>query len=392
MQNRRGSPQAGRRSAEPVDGTRWRCPPGETYAAPLALNYTVRSSHDINWIFQENIQFLEDYFRGTACVASATVEKVRAHVAALPEITLDELLASVAVYCSRDEIYFLIAQGHLCIDLWSARLSEPGTVKVLSNSHLLPAPPEIPRTSPTTVPESSPDAELLQRILKASEDELRRANHRYDCVCRFLRGNNEGLSVPMRTLRRWAAGYRDAERRFGSGFLGLLSNAAKRGNSRSKLPEATASLMAEFIKSDYETLKQWPALGNPANLHRAEPLTPEQFHYAFTNTLDDQESLAAYNRHAVPGPDHVLFQMAFANFNPNAATAVDFNNDTRAPLLLNGGRQRSRCARFVVHANFNLFRKSKAVTEYHEGFARYMAASAFEKLCPEVKNQTEARG
>ena len=44
--------------------------------------------------------------------------------------------------------------------------------------------------------------------------------------------------------------------------------------------------------------------------------------------------LAVYNQYAVPGPDHVLFQGAFANFNPNAATAVDFTNDTRAPLLL----------------------------------------------------------
>jgi hypothetical protein len=33
-------------------------------------------------------------------------------------------------------------------------------------------------------------------------------------------------------------------------------------------------------------------------------------------------------------PGHILFQAAFANFNPHAATAVDFQNDRRAPLLL----------------------------------------------------------
>jgi len=68
-----------------------------------------------------------------------------------------------------------------------------------------------------------------------------------------------------------------------------------------------------------------PALSNPANLHRAVPLTPEQFHYAFTNNLSEEASLAVYNRYAVPGPDHVLFQAAFANFNPHASTAVDFS-------------------------------------------------------------------
>ena len=74
------------------------------------------------------------------------------------------------------------------------------------------------------------------------------------------------------------------------------------------------------------------------------PLTAEQFHYAFANNLSEQESLAVYERYAVPGPDHVLFQAAFANFNPHAATAVDFQNDRRAPLLLIFRRKRSRLA------------------------------------------------
>jgi hypothetical protein len=53
-------------------------------------------------------------------------------------------------------------------------------------------------------------------------------------------------------------------------------------------------------------------------------LTPEQFHYAFANKLREEESLKVFNRYAVPGPDHVLFQAAFAKFNPHAATAVNF--------------------------------------------------------------------
>jgi pimeloyl-ACP methyl ester carboxylesterase len=34
----------------------------------------------------------------------------------------------------------------------------------------------------------------------------------------------------------------------------------------------------------------FPVLKNPANRHRAVGLTPEQFHYAFTNTLSAGES------------------------------------------------------------------------------------------------------
>lgn len=117
----------------------------------------------------------------------------------------------------------------------------------------------------------------------------------------------------------------------------------------------------------FSTLKvSFPALSNPANIHRAVPLTPEQFHYAFTNSLSEEESLAVYQRYAVPGPDHVLFQAAFANFNPHAATAVDFHNNDRAPLLLISGGNDHVSPASVVEANYKLYRKSKAVTEYKD--------------------------
>ena len=64
---------------------------------------------------------------------------------------------------------------------------------------------------------------------------------------------------------------------------------------------------------------------------------PEQFHYAFTNTLSEEESAEVYERYAVPGPGRVLWQGALANFNPHTPDRVDFHNDDRAPLLLIAG-------------------------------------------------------
>jgi pimeloyl-ACP methyl ester carboxylesterase len=117
----------------------------------------------------------------------------------------------------------------------------------------------------------------------------------------------------------------------------------------------------------FSTLKvSFPALSNPANIHRAVPLTPEQFHYAFTNNMSEEESLAVFNRYAVPGPDHVLFQAALANFNPHAPTAVDFLKNDRAPLLFISGGKDHVSPPSVVEANFKLYHKSKAVTEYKE--------------------------
>ena len=117
----------------------------------------------------------------------------------------------------------------------------------------------------------------------------------------------------------------------------------------------------------FSTIKVvFPALANPANNHRAVPLTPEQFHYAFGNLVSEEESLKRFERYAVPGPDHVLFQASLANFNPHAETAVNFRNNNRAPLLLIAGGKDHVVPASVTKANFNLYRKSTAVTEFKE--------------------------
>jgi pimeloyl-ACP methyl ester carboxylesterase len=115
------------------------------------------------------------------------------------------------------------------------------------------------------------------------------------------------------------------------------------------------------------TLKSaWPVLGNPANKKKAVGLTARQFHYAITNTLDEKQSDAHYERYGVPGSARILFQGAFANFSPKAATRVDFRNNDRAPLLFIAGEADHIVPPKVNKANWRLYRKSSAVTDYHE--------------------------
>lgn len=68
----------------------------------------------------------------------------------------------------------------------------------------------------------------------------------------------------------------------------------------------------------------------------------------------------------MPGSARVLFQGAFANFHPRAATKVDFRNGRRAPLLFIAGEADHIVPPKVNRADWRLYRKSAAVTEYRE--------------------------
>jgi pimeloyl-ACP methyl ester carboxylesterase len=78
-------------------------------------------------------------------------------------------------------------------------------------------------------------------------------------------------------------------------------------------------------------------LSNPANYWQTVSLTYRQFRYAFANTMSEGEARAAFTRYTIPAPGRPLFEAAFASLNPRSATAVNYANGGRAPLLLVAG-------------------------------------------------------
>jgi pimeloyl-ACP methyl ester carboxylesterase len=121
------------------------------------------------------------------------------------------------------------------------------------------------------------------------------------------------------------------------------------------------------LKLPWSTLRAaWPGLRNPLNRNRPVALTPEQFHYRFTNTLSPEESARVYERYAVPGAAQVLFDGALENLEPRPALRVDPAKDDRAPLLLIAGGSDHVAPASLNRANYNLYRKSNAVTDYRE--------------------------
>jgi pimeloyl-ACP methyl ester carboxylesterase len=109
-----------------------------------------------------------------------------------------------------------------------------------------------------------------------------------------------------------------------------------------------------------------PGVKNPLSRNKTNTLTPEQFHYAFTNTMTEEESEKVRERYAVPGSNRALFQGATANFTPHAATTVDVNNSHRAPLLLITGELDHVAPPALVKKILKMYRRSTSVTEYKE--------------------------
>lgn len=111
----------------------------------------------------------------------------------------------------------------------------------------------------------------------------------------------------------------------------------------------------------------FPALKNPANIHRAVGFTQEEFHYAFTNTLSREESDEVWERYAIAAPGSWVWHYGLiANYQPgHQETWVDYKAD-RAPLLFIGGEKDHIMPPAVNKSNAKHYHKSPALTEYYE--------------------------
>ena len=109
-----------------------------------------------------------------------------------------------------------------------------------------------------------------------------------------------------------------------------------------------------------------PVLGNPANRHRAVPLTYEQFRYAFANAVSEDEAKDLYETFAVPGSGVPLFQAAAANLNPWTEAKVDTGNPDRGPLLIISGEKDHTVPWAIANASYKQQKDNPAVTEIIE--------------------------
>jgi hypothetical protein len=108
-------------------------------------------------------------------------------------------------------------------------------------------------------------------------------------------------------------------------------------------------------------------LKNPANRHRAVGFTLEQWQYAFTNTLSEEEGKRLYERYHIPASGHVFWGSALANIHPGPDDShVNYKNPDRAPLLFIAGDEDHLMPPSLQRSNAKHYKADGLVTEVKE--------------------------
>lgn len=254
--------------------SRWRCPPGEAFAAKYGLTYQVWSSDNINWVVQDNALFLEDYYQDLdrLIVPETALAVLHQLVEEHPGLTLADLEKASEV--PADLINIAIARHDLYVDLATYRLSEPWRTPVFRSQRQARAslPPSIQSSSERV---SRSEVIAPSSITPEGQDLLDQAREA-DMVAAIFRNRvinpdhyhddeqaqvtARAQNIPARTKRRWRMFYREAESLYGSGLIGLLPQYAKCGRKRTITVEVS-NLIEQVLETHYDTVIRKPKRG-----------------------------------------------------------------------------------------------------------------------------------
>jgi non-heme chloroperoxidase len=153
----------------------------------------------------------------------------------------------------------------------------------------------------------------------------------------------------------------------GHSFGGLLAQMlAGRGLSAATVAIDAASFRGVLALPISALKSASPVIGNPANYHRAVPLTYEQFRYGFANAVSEDEAKELYETFAVPASGTPLFQVATENVNPWTEVKVDTKNHDRGPLLIISGEKDNTAPGAMAEGIYNKQKRNPGVTEIIE--------------------------
>lgn len=300
-----------------TDQGTWDMPPAREHAQQYGLSFQVWTDNEIDWTFQSNLEFLEDYYAEENLEIDADVlHQMKAIIKSKQGITLKDLYEQIGR--DSDVIYKSLVLEEIYIDLYRERLTEWEYVKVFTDETIASAYSMVTRCSlsersispaivdvkvgnklqwdgrawkiinygetKTTLAddqgepliltnntlfelikngeiknlnvEKSIEEELQHEILMgAGPKDLEEANRRLEIVFPIITGERKtnDFNIPARTLREWIAKYNWGEEVYGNGYFGLLPNRKNQGNRKPRLSEETRKLIESYIETDFET-------------------------------------------------------------------------------------------------------------------------------------------
>jgi len=112
-------------------GDKWRCAPGERCAEEYGFYYRIRSMKEINWTYQRNLEFLDDYYRDDEHVIGEDARaSLISEVMGEPGLSLKDLLTRTHKTASSDDAFMLIARSELYVNLRIELLTDQDEVRV----------------------------------------------------------------------------------------------------------------------------------------------------------------------------------------------------------------------------------------------------------------------
>ena len=105
---------------------------------------------------------------------------------------------------------------------------------------------------PHSVREAAPSQlseEARTLLLSAGPNALAAANQRLSTILAYMSG--EHVAVTKRSVQNWLRSYREAERAYGCGYLGLLDKSAHRGNRAPRVDTASKQILSTFLHTHY---------------------------------------------------------------------------------------------------------------------------------------------
>ncbi len=114
----------------------------------------------------------------------------------------------------------------------------------------------------------------------------------------------------------------------------------------------------QAFRASFPVLRAW------RGWRRVLTVSFESFRWGFLHDLPEDEQRPVYDAQTIPTPGRIFFQAGFAMF--NRATAVDFGNGRRPPLLITAGERDRTVPAKMNRSNVKKYRRSTAVTDFHE--------------------------